>query len=652
MTGKQYKQYLFLFLTWASFFTARSQSVTCPPNIDFELGNFSGWECKAGYVVVDIGGANITQLLTTGQMAGRHTMIPSTNTEVDPYGLFPKKCPNGSGYSIQLGNDIAGSESEGISFKYSIPANATKFSLIYHYAIVLQNPGHTAQEQPRFRAKIFDLSTNQEINCVSFDFTASSQLPGFLESPVSNVVVYKGWTPITVDLSAYAGKDIRLDFITSDCTRNGHFGYAYVDVGSSCNGAIDGAYLCDGDNFVNLNAPNGFASYSWYADNTFSQIIGTSQNLLLNPPPAIGAVIPVVVTPFPTFGCVDTLYATISTSAKPISAAGADRIVCSKEKVQLGGVNASDDYLYTWTPASIINNPTLANPVVQANLLVPTEFVVKTTNKVTSCASEDTVVITPIVVDTSSIITGKIAYCPSEKLNTQLSALNPSATVQWKISNANIPGANSSILQPSTTGVYWAELKQDGCTDSTRQHIIERLEVPRVNFTSNRFTQCLKDPVEFVNTTTYSDNSAIVYNWLFPDGSTVNSMNTTKALTAIGNNVVKLYATTTQGCSDSMQKNLYVMQDCGVLMPSAFTPNRDGLNDVIKPTLSGVKAIKKFVVYNRFGQIVFSTSKENEGWDGSYKGVSLDTAVFVWVVEYITNDDILQTQKGTFTLIK
>ncbi len=176
--------------------------------------------------------------------------------------------------------------------------------------------------------------------------------------------------------------------------------------------------------------------------------------------------------------------------------------------------------------------------------------------------------------------------------------------------------------------------------------------MPKLNFSINRHTQCLNVPVDFLNTTTYSGSGTLSYNWVFGDGTLSNDRSPTKVLTRLGDNTAKLIVTTPQGCRDSLQKNFYVVNDCGVLMPTAFTPNRDGLNDVIRPNLSGVKALKRFAVYNRNGQIVFTTTKESEGWDGTYNGVNLETAVFVWVVEYITSDDKSHLQKGTFTLIR
>ena len=103
---------------------------------------------------------------------------------------------------------------------------------------------------------------------------------------------------------------------------------------------------------------------------------------------------------------------------------------------------------------------------------------------------------------------------------------------------------------------------------------------------------------------------------------------------------------------DSLSRDLLIMKDCGVLMPTAFTPNSDGLNDVIKPNLSGVKGLKRFSIYNRHGQIVFSTTREDHGWDGTFNGTRLESGVFVWIVEYSLEDDSVRLQKGTLTLIR
>ena len=645
-----YRIVIIIFLGFAAV-TANSQSGLCPPNLDFEFGDFSHWECKSGFV--SSADNNTVGWASTGQDPDRHTIIPGGSTALDPYGSFPISCPNGSGFSIKLGNNNGGHEAEGVFYTYSIPANISRFSIIYNYAIVLQNPNHQEAEQPRFRARIIDLTDNSEIHCVSFDFTASSSLPGFLQSPVAGNVIYKDWTPISVDLSSFIGKTIRLEFITSDCTFTQHFGYAYIDVNSNCNGVISGSTLCEGDTSLLISAPNGFASYTWYSDLGFSSVLSNAQTLFLDPAPTAGTIYPVIITPYPSFGCEDTLYAEITTSLKPPSNAGSDKLACSKQESQIGGA-ATPGYSYSWIPANLLRNPGSSNPFVLPNLPGPSDFIVKTTDLLTGCFSQDTVTITPFRVDTASSSTGKMIFCPGETSTASLMVSNPSVTVQWYQNNTVISGATSAAYQPNPikTVSYWARLTQNGCIDSTRLHPFTFLPLPKVSFDVNRDIQCINVPVSFTNSSTFDGNEPLRFLWKFSDGTSWDTRDVIKTFTSTGDVMVKLIASSASNCSDSTQKLLFVMADCTSYLPSAFTPNGDGLNDVLKPRLAGIKALKRFTVYDRHGVIVFNTSREETGWDGKYKGMMLNTGVFAWIIEFTNNDDQTVFQKGTITLIR
>lgn len=108
----------------------------CPLNIGFEFGNFTNWECSAG-TISGLDGA-IT-LAVSGPITQRHTLIKNSTPQLlDLYGKFPKNCPNGSGYSIQLGNDQTGRQAERVSYTFNIPANDNNYSIIYNYAVVFQ----------------------------------------------------------------------------------------------------------------------------------------------------------------------------------------------------------------------------------------------------------------------------------------------------------------------------------------------------------------------------------------------------------------------------------------------------------------------------------------------------------------------------------
>ncbi|MEO8172848.1 MAG: hypothetical protein ABI581_07185, partial [Sediminibacterium sp.] len=288
----------------------------CPPNIGFETGTFEHWECSIGVISGADGSISLDPSAPT---YSRHTIIPNTiPVGYDPYGGFPTSCSNGSGYSIQLGNKSTGRQAERASYTFTIPADDDNYSIIYNYAVVFQNPEHLAWEQPQFTANVFDVASGGYIGCSSFTYTASSNLPGFSLSNNGDKVYYKPWTPVTIKLSGYAGRTIRLEFTTNDCTKGGHFGYAYVDVNQNCSSPISGNTHCFNDSAQILTGPYGFAGYRWFSGNDFSKVIDTSLTISLKPLPAEGTLFAVEITPYPGQGCIDTVYTSIVYSSEVI----------------------------------------------------------------------------------------------------------------------------------------------------------------------------------------------------------------------------------------------------------------------------------------------------------------------------------------------
>lgn len=289
---------------------AYSQS-TCPPNIDFENGDFSHWECFIG-TTDTVGGKNRMNLFPSAPISNRHEIISAANNPgVDVYGGFPKLCPYGGNYSVKLGNDFTNSEAEAISYTFQVPATIDTFTFTYFYAVVFEDPGHTPPEQPRFFVTAYDVITGDLINCASYDYIATSALPGFQKSPLNTSVLYKSWTPTSLQFAGMGGHTVRLEFRTADCTRGGHFGYAYMDVASACSNILATAPYCMETNSLILDAPFGFQTYTWY-NSDFSAVIGSGQSMTLSPPPATSGTFYVDVIPYPGFGCRDTLQAFVT----------------------------------------------------------------------------------------------------------------------------------------------------------------------------------------------------------------------------------------------------------------------------------------------------------------------------------------------------
>lgn len=102
-----------------------------------------------------------------------------------------------------------------------------------------------------------------------------------------------------------------------------------------------------------------------------------------------------------------------------------------------------------------------------------------------------------------------------------------------------------------------------------------------------------------------------------------------------------------------MEKVVRVLDHCLIEVPTAFTPNNDGLNDWFQPH-SALKALNyHFRVFNRWGQLVFESRNWMERWNGKVNGQSQTTGVFVWMLSYIHKDTGQSIfRKGTVALIK
>jgi gliding motility-associated-like protein len=89
-----------------------------------------------------------------------------------------------------------------------------------------------------------------------------------------------------------------------------------------------------------------------------------------------------------------------------------------------------------------------------------------------------------------------------------------------------------------------------------------------------------------------------------------------------------------------------------IYVPRAFSPNNDGTNDLLKPILVGIQDFHYFTVYNRWGNIVFTTTDPNQGWDGTFKGVPQPVETYLWIAEGIDVNGRKIVAKGMTSLVR
>ena len=207
----------------------------------------------------------------TGIIPNRHMVI--TTSEFDPHtnNTLPT-IPDCRNYSVRLGNDNTGAQAESISVNYLVDTTQADL-LILQYAVVMQNPNHTPEDQPRFTLEILN-SSNQLIDplCGYDDFVASSGL-GWSSY---GSVIWNEWTTVGMDLSAYHGQNVKVRLTTRDCERGGHYGYAYFLL--DCGSKRMKSDFCGVDTLRTFIAPTGFR-YQWYWESNPDSIISTSRSV-------------------------------------------------------------------------------------------------------------------------------------------------------------------------------------------------------------------------------------------------------------------------------------------------------------------------------------------------------------------------------------
>ncbi len=537
-------------------------SAQCPPNIDFENGNFSGWKLYTGSVFVDeVTSQNVINLQEVpGPVANRHEMLSADPGDgLDEYGDFPKNCPNGSAHSIKLGNNAGGNQAEGVSYEFTIPATADKFSLIYYYAVVIQDPGHQSFEQPRLQIEVTNITDNTPVGCSSFSFIPNGGLPGFILStrPGSNSPVwYKPWSANSINLDGNQGKTFRIFFKTADCTFISHFGYAYVDVSTECSSSFVGAAFCPQDTAVNVEAPFGYQTYSWY-DDTYSTLLGAGQTLHIAPPPPSGTIVHVRLTPYAGYGCIDTLTASIVDTLHVTANAGPDKVSCNNSTVQLG-VPPVSGLVYSWSPPTGLNHNNISNPSI-ATVTATTTYELTVMTPTGGCIKRDTVVVRSDVLDPTLTMTGDSTFCSASGQQTILK-VNPADSIQWYRDDIEIPGATGAQYVVTQSGIYKATLfSSGGCILSTITKNITVNPSPVAGFSVNNAVQCqVGNQFSFTNSSTVA-SGALQYNWAMGDGKTFTTTDVNYTYPKSGVYTVKLIVTAAGNCVDSKTMTITVL---------------------------------------------------------------------------------------------
>ncbi len=240
-----------------------------------------------------------------------------------------------------------------------------------------------------------------------------------------------------------------------------------------------------------------------------------------------------------------------------------------------------------------------------------------------------------------------ICYNTSGRLNASIGGSSFNWSPIAYLNNPNI--LNPIVTPPRTTQYVLSVYDTVGCPKPGRDTVLVIVQ-PKIRANAGKDTVVvMNQPLQFIG------SGGVVYSWSPPTG-----LNNTGIYNPIGiygpeiDSVrYKMIVADSIGCIDSAYVTVKVFKTGPyVFVPTAFTPNGDGLNDVIRPIAVGIQRINYFSIYNRWGQLVFTTTVNRKGWDGKVNGRTQASGVFVWMVSAVDYTGKSLFLKGTVTLIR
>jgi gliding motility-associated-like protein len=216
--------------------------------------------------------------------------------------------------------------------------------------------------------------------------------------------------------------------------------------------------------------------------------------------------------------------------------------------------------------------------------------------------------------------------------------------------------AGTSVLQnPTVTftnpGTYNVRLiTTDLATCNLRDTITKQVIVhpsPVANFTFTPNPSQLNTPSAFNNLST----NATIYKWKFGDGDSSTVANPIHQFIRTGTFNTCLYASNQFGCRDTFCRDVPAIVEAIIDIPTAITPNGDGVNDFVIPRGFGIETIT-FRIFNRWGNLLFETNERNKGWDGKYNGAVQPKEVYSYTLDAVMVDGTKVKKSGNITLLR
>jgi gliding motility-associated-like protein len=296
---------------------------------------------------------------------------------------------------------------------------------------------------------------------------------------------------------------------------------------------------------------------------------------------------------------------------------------------------------FAWTPGTLLSDSTIQQPLAFINKDVRYEVMV--TDRY-GCAHKDSFSVTvsirePLLtpIDTVICLKERVPLLASGGVNYSWIATDPST-----LSCISCPNPVASPVQNSVYSVIISD--QYNCADTLTSTITVN-PLPVINILPDEAL------VKYGTTIQLLASGGYLYSWTPP--SVVSDPNIVNPIATItGPKTIILTGIDENGCRNTDSLHVGVDYRDPIFIPSAFSPNGDGKNDIFKIGSITFQKLLEFRVFNRWGEEVYSTTDPSKGWDGRFKGVPQEIGLYHYLIRVAYPDSKVETYKGDVTLVK
>ncbi len=382
---------------------------------------------------------------------------------------------------------------------------------------------------------------------------------------------------------------------------------------------------------------SGAESYVW------SPAGGLSCTACATPTASPAATTTYTVTGTGPNGCTAAKTLVVTVNPLPVVSAGNDREVCAGVPSTLTATGAAT---YEWSPAGGLSCTTCANPVATINA---TATYTVTGTSAAGCVGSARVLLTVVPRSPVSIEKPK-PICEGE--SAQLTATGGNSYSWSPAGSLSNAGSASPVATPRETTTYTVIIRQGNCYSDTLSAKVVVSPIPTVNAGPDR-TVIAGSSSQLLATAT----GATTYTWT--PAATLSCADCASPNAApLETTTYKVEVQSEAGCSASDEVTLAIQCDNSqMFLPNTFTPNGDGANDRFYPRGKGVKEVRSFRIYSRWGELMyqvdnFQLNDESKGWDGSFQHMPLKPDVYVWVIDAYCDTGEPMQRKGDISIVK